>query len=65
MRIEVDIEAGVLQALLVRCAEERVDLSDVVTAWMKRANRQKRTVMPGLDQPRAKVVQLGGRQPEE
>lgn len=60
MKIEVDIEAGVLQSLLVRCAQERLDLSDVVTAWLKRAARQPRTVMPGIDQPRAKVVKIGG-----
>lgn len=58
MKIEIDVEQGPLTALLLRCAQENVGLNDVLNAWIKRAARQPRTVMPGLDQPKAKVLEM-------
>lgn len=60
MKVELDIEGPVLQAVSLRLALENRTLSEVVNAWLKRASRQERTVMPGVDQPRAKVVKIGG-----
>lgn len=58
MKVEVDIEGPVMQAVSVRLAIENRTLSEVVNAWLKRAARQERTVMPGLDQPKAKVLEM-------
>lgn len=58
MKVEVDIEGPVMQAVSVRLAIENRTLSEVVNAWLKRAARQERTVMPGLDQPKAKVLKM-------
>lgn len=60
MKVEVDIEGAVLQSISLRLALENRTLSECINAWMKRAARQERTVMPGIDQPRAKVVKIGG-----
>ena len=57
MKVNVEFEAAILQPLLVRCQQEGVLLDACVNAWMRRALRQDKTLMPTVE-TRAKVVNL-------
>ena len=50
MRVKLDLEQSNWHSLLARCAEENIKPTDCINAWIRRAIRQKRTVMPGADQ---------------
>lgn len=57
VRIDIDIEAGLFQQLSARCISERVDFHEMLNAWLRRANRQERTVMP-IPERAAKVLEM-------
>ena len=60
MRVKLDLEQSIWHGLLARCAEENVNPSDCINAWIRRAIRQERTVMPGADRDQVKPKQEDG-----
>ena len=59
MKVELDIEHGLLSAVLLRCQREKLSLDEVVNAWLRRANRQDKTLLPTSET--RKVVNIGTR----
>lgn len=57
MKVILDLEQGVWTSLLMRAHEENISASEVVNAWIRRAVRQDRTVLPTTE-ARAKVVNI-------
>ncbi len=45
-KVGFDINRQLYSAFLVRCHEEGLNPDDVLTKWMERALRQKRTIIP-------------------
>lgn len=58
MKVEIDVEQGVWMNLLMRAQQEKVSVDEVVTAWLRRATRQERTVLPTQDNHRPTVVKM-------
>jgi len=57
MKVTLDVEQGLWMSFLMRAHEENVSPDDVVSAWLRRATRQKRTLLPGLEE-RSKVLEM-------
>lgn len=59
-----DLDRRLYSEFLTRCHEEGLDPDEVLEAWVKRAVRQKRTIMPsdGMDdsQDRRQVLAMRG-----
>ena len=56
MRLPIEFEAAILAPLLLRCAEEGVDVHRVVNSWMRRALRQEGTILPTAVESRRPTV---------
>jgi len=61
MRVTLDVEQGVWMNLLMRAQQENLTPDEVVTAWLRRATRQPRTVLPTAENYQSKVFQIKGR----
>ena len=47
--------------LLMRAQAEGIDISEWLNAWVRKSTRQKDSVMPGVEKPQTKVVDIGGK----
>jgi hypothetical protein len=57
MRVSIDVEQSIWTSLLMRAHEENLPVSTVLNAWIRRAIRQQKTILPTTES-RPKVVSI-------
>ena len=60
MKVSVNLERAIWLEFLSRCHDEDAKPGDVITAWLKRACRQDRTIMPTKEGHRPKILSIEG-----